>query len=240
MCSSGKEERSKHLLCAGTTFHSHKDASGGCSILILSRGKLNLSGPGIITGSQASITPGGNVAGLQSAAPSCLRDQARPSRRLPHSPQLCLHSQALRSALPGVPEWKDGVSVKMWFRRTRCCPPPVSSLGTATPRTSSCLSPPGSPPLLPVLTESPTQTPSLAFGPVPGPPAVFGRPPDIYASHVQKPWLGVPLRAPGEEEIHLYDKNTNGLLAHELFIRYLSDILTVGLKQCLIHLEASL
>lgn len=66
-----------------------------------------------------------------------------------------------------------------------------------------------------------------------------GSPPDGSAAPAQKARFGVTWQGPGEEEIHLYNKSTNGFLAHELFIRYLSGILKVGSKQHGICQDAS-
>lgn len=121
----------------------------------------------------------------------------------------------LRAALGGLSEAHGGVPSRM--------PRPVS------PRCS---------PLL-LTTPSPTQTPSLSPGPLPGPQITAGSPPDGSAAAAQRASFAVTWQGPGEEEIHLYNKSANGFLAHERFIRYLSDILKVGLKQHGICQDAS-
>lgn len=152
------------------------------------------------------------------------RDQACPSRGCPGP-----RSALILCALLRDPGWTEGGVRPMeaapgWHGSDVHGGPP-----SQMPR-------PASPPRA----ESRTQIPSLTSGPVPGPLAVPGSPPDGSAAPPQRPRFGVTRQGPSEEETHLYNKSTNGFLAHDLFLRYLSGMLKVGLKQHVIYQEASL
>lgn len=94
-----------------------------------------------------------------------------------------------------------------------------------TPRAASPLLPLA---FLPALTECLALTSSLHLGQFLAP-----------VWFLAEPGFGTTLRAPIEAEMHLYNENTNVSLAHEVFIRYLSNILKVGLKQHMISHEVS-
>lgn len=177
------------------------------------------------TGVPCSVQSGGRFAWLQTAARSCLRG-VRPAL---HDDGPGPHSALILCAHLRDPGWTEGGVWPMeaalgWHRSDAHGGPP-----SQMPR-------PASPPRA----ESRTQIPSLTSGPIPGPLAVPGSPPDGSAAPPQRPQFGVTRQGPSEEETHLYNKSTNGFLAHDLFLRYLSGMLKVGLKQHMIYQEASL
>lgn len=162
-----------------------------------------------------------------SLAVSKLEGVLRAFRLLPKLPVLpevrpLPHPRSLLDPLgPGGPRVGAGLCVRLWAVCRRH--------GGAPSRMPRPASPPCSPLLL--AAPSPTQTPSLSPGPLPGPRIAAGSPPDGSAAPTQRASFAVTWQGPGEEEIHLYNKSANGFLAHECFIRYLSGILKVGLKQ---------
>lgn len=109
---------------------------------------------------------------------------------------------------------------------------PTHAAGLSSPRAPTPASPLLPLALLPVLTERLTPTPSRRLDRFLAPEQFLA---DHQAprQHVSEPGFGIALQAPSEAEMHRYNENANVSLAHELFIRYLSDILKVGLKQCL-------